>query len=202
MATRENQKNESDKAAEAGRNAAEETVRSARVVADEAANVGEDAARAGADAARRGAETVRNAMQASLDTANDAFRRMTDQFTNALGFAGPQAEELARRSSRTFRAVTEAGSVLTRGAQEISHEVFGHVQERVQKNAEAVNRIAGVRSVQDFVAVQSDLARDNLQQVIDLNKRIAERSLRIADEAARIIRVEVDAETGRARRAA
>jgi hypothetical protein len=45
-----------------------------------------------------------------------------------------------------------------------------------------VNRIAGTRSVQDFVAVQSDLARDTLWQVIATNKRIAEVSLRIADE--------------------
>ena len=64
--------------------------------------------------------------------------------------------------------------------------MFGLVQDRLQKNIDAVSRIAGVRSVQDFVAVQSDLARD-IQQVIDTNKRIAEVSLRTADEAARAI---------------
>ena len=74
-----------------------------------------------------------------------------------------------------------------KGAQEVSQEVFGLVQDRLQKNIDAVSRIAGVRSVQDFVAVQSDLARDTLQQVIDTNKRIAEVSLRTADEAARAI---------------
>ena len=55
-----------------------------------------------------------------------------------------------------------------------------------------MNRIARVRSVQDFVAVQSDLARDNLEQVIEVNKRVAETSLRIAEEAARVIQAQAN----------
>src|SRR5919206_3927158 len=88
MATRDNLNNHGDKAAEAGRAEVEETARSARAVADEAARVGEDAVRAGADAARRSAEAARDVVHATLDTANDAFRRITDQFTDVLGFNG------------------------------------------------------------------------------------------------------------------
>ena len=148
--------------------AADEAARTARTVTDEAARVGEQAARTGADVARRGAETARDTFQASMNVANESFRRMADQFTTVLGFNGPQAEELARRSSQNIQAMTEASSVLARGAQEISQEVFGLIQERVRKNAD-------------------DLARDTLWQVIEINKRIAETSLRIAEEAARII---------------
>ena len=182
--------------------AADEAARTARTVTDEAARVGEQAARAGADIANRGTETARNVVEQGLNTATQTFQRATDQFTKVLGFSGPQAEELARRSSENVQAVTQATTVLVRGVQEASQEVFGLVQDRLQRNLDAVNRIAGTRSVQDFVAVQSDLARDTLQQVIETNRRVAEVSLRIADEAGRIIQAQADKNAKQVRRVA
>src|SRR5215212_9006415 len=114
--------------------AADEAARTARTVTDEAARVGEQTARAGADMARRGTETARDTFQAGLNTASETFQRMTDQVTKVLGFNGPQSEELARRSSQNLQAVSQASSVLMKGAQDVSHEVIGLVQDRVQKN--------------------------------------------------------------------
>ena len=119
-----------------------------------------------------------------------------------LGFSGPQAEELARRSSENVQAVTQASTVLVRGTQEASQEVFGLVQDRLQKNLDGLNRILGSRSMQDLVANQSDLVRDTLQQVIDTNRRIAEVMVRIADEAGRIMQAQADKNAKQARRAA
>ena len=177
--------------------AADEAARTARTVTDEAARVGEQTARAGADIARRGTETARNVMEQGLNTVNETVRRMSDQVTQVLGFNGPQAEELSRRSSQNLQAVSQASTVLARGAHEVSREVIQLVQDRLEKNVDGLNRLAGTRSVQDFVAVQSDLVRDGLQQVIDTNKRIAELSVRAADEAARAIQTQGSANQGR-----
>src|SRR5215210_4438439 len=130
MATR-NDNNDQNKAAD-------EAARTARIVTDEMARVGEQTARAGADVFRRSTETARDGLQQGLNTATQTFQRFNDQFTQALGFNGPQAEELTRRSSQNLQAVTQASTVLARGAQEVSHEVFSLVQDRVQKNMDAV----------------------------------------------------------------
>src|SRR4051794_7928338 len=142
MSTR-NDNNDQNKADQ--NKAADEAARTARTVTNEAARVGEQTARAGADVFRRGAETARDSLQSGLNTATETFQRVTDQFTKVLGYSGPQAEELARRSSQNLQAVTQASTVLARGAQEVSQGVFGLVQDRLQKNIDAVSRIAGVR---------------------------------------------------------
>jgi hypothetical protein len=197
-----NEANETNRAADAGRKATDEAARTARTVTNEAAKVGEQTTRAAADLARQGAETTRKNLQAGLDTAAQSFQRMTDQVTQVLGFNGPQSEELARRSSQNLQAVSQANTVLARGFQEASHEWISLAQERMTKNMDGLNRLAGCRSVQDFVAVQSDLIRDSLWQIIDTNKRVAELSLHVAEEAAGIVRMQVDKTADIARRVA
>jgi phasin family protein len=188
--------------ANAGREAADEATRTTRVVTEETAKAGEQAMRAGVDIARRTADAARENVQSGLNTAVQGFQRVTEQFTQVLGFTGPRAEELARQSSENIEAVSQAGTVLARGFQEVSQEWFGFAQERLTKNIEALGRLAHCRSPQDFIALQSELARDNMQQAIDTSRRLGQVSARIADEAARLVQRQANANTERVRRAA
>jgi phasin family protein len=198
-----------NKAADAARTATDEAARTVRTATNAAASAGQQAAGNGADIARAGADTARDAFQSGLNSTMESFQRVTDQFTQVLGFAGPQSEELSRRSSENLGAVSQASTVLAKGIQEISQTWLGLAQERLQRNVESLNRLAGCRSVQDIVAIQSEFVRDSLQQTIDASRRMAELSARVATEAAGPIQtqagrnaVELDRSVDRARRTA
>jgi phasin family protein len=132
------------------------------------------------------------ALDSGLNSTVQTFQRVTDQFTRVLGVAGPQAEEFARRTSQNIEAVSQASRVLSKGAQELSREWLDVMRERLAKNVEAMNRLAGCRSVQDLVTVQSELVRDGLGEAVNGSRRIAEASIRVADEAARIIQTQAN----------
>ena len=72
--------------------------------------------------------------------------------------------------------------------------MLGHV---VHRRARQQASLAGCRSVRAFVAAQSELMRDNLQLVIDTNRRVAALSVRIADEAAGAIQTQDKANQAR-----
>lgn len=136
--------------------------------------------------AARGTRGAVEQSEAAMRSGADAARRIADEFGRAFGMTG-NSEELTRQAAKNLEAVTETGSVLARGLQDLSREWFGLVQDRVQKNVAGMTRLAQCRSLPDLAAVQSDLMRDNMQQVIDGTRQIAERSAEIANEAAQKI---------------
>jgi phasin family protein len=79
---------------------------------------------------------------------------------------------------------------------------FSLAQERLTKNVEGFTRLARCRSPQDFIATQSELARDAMQQAVETSRRIGQVSMRVADEAAAIIQTTANAKPERARQVA
>jgi len=129
-----------------------------------------------------------------MQTGIQAAQRVAEQLGRVFGVGG-QNEDLTRQATQNLEAITETGSVLVRGFQDMSREWLDVMQERLRKNAEGMTKLAQCRTLPDLAAVQSDLARDNLNQIIDVTRRIAERSMKVADEAAKTI----TAETGKGR---
>jgi len=59
------------------------------------------------------------------------------------------------------------------------------VQERLSKNIEAMHLLVSCRSLQDFVAAQSDIAGERFAHTVESGRRLAEVSARVAEEAVR-----------------
>src|SRR3954447_10407532 len=126
---------------------------------------------------RNVAEDASESGSSGVDAVVKGFERVSDQFTNVLGLSGPKADELARQSAHNIETVSQASTIVVRGFQDVSQELFGLAQERLETSAEALKRIAQCRSVQDLVALQTELVRDNLQQLLDATRRSAAQPL-------------------------
>jgi len=146
---------------------------------------------------REAASQTQDAVSASVEN----IKQITDQFTRVFGFAG-QSEEVTRRATQNLGAVTETSSVLLRGFQEVSQEWVQLTQQRLQKNTEGLARLAQCRNLQDLAAVQAELVRENLHEIIDNTRRISERSMRVAEDAARTMTAETRKAAGQYPRAA
>ena len=127
--------------------------------------------------------------------------RSVDQFERALGLSETVGEAL-QQSSENLQAIAECSSVLAQGMQDISREWLDWAQKRMQRQLEGMDALLGSRTAQELMAAQSDLMRGNLELLLDSGRRIAERSVQMAEEAAEKVAAEAEDIMARRRRAA
>jgi phasin family protein len=147
---------------------------------------------------------VREAASQTEDAARtgiESMRRVTEEFSRTFGLTS-QNEEVARQATRNLEAITETNAILLRGFQEVSREWVELAQQRLQSHAEALTKLANCRTLPDLAAVQSEIVRENLHQMIDNTRKIAEHSVQVAQEAAQSITAKATGAAERLRRAA
>jgi hypothetical protein len=163
---------------------------------------GAEAGRRAAESARQAAETAQETVRVTFETASQALQRTTDEIVRSLGFTGPHTEELTQQSSRNVEAIARCSSVLARGLTEISREWLNLAQHRMQTNLSGLEALGRCRTLQDLITAQSQLMRDNMQEIISNSRRIAELSVQVTSEAAQTISDATRSATQHGRRAA
>jgi phasin family protein len=157
---------------------------------------------AGAEGAQTMARTMQEAVQASLSTASELARLSTDRAMQLFNSRNGDAQSLGDETSRNLQAVAQSGTVLARGVQDVSREWIELSQKRLQKNLDGLSNLARCRTVPDFIAVQTSLIRDNLEQTLDNSRRMVDLTRQLADEASRIVTVQAEKSLQRVNRAA
>jgi hypothetical protein len=176
--------------ADKAQRAAQEGTRRIKEITNEAAEAGQQAVTATAEAARVGAETMQQTLQVGLDVAYKVAQRSTDEFLQIFGLSGQQSQELAQQSSQNVQAIANSSTVLARGFQDIVREWLNFTQSRLDENLNRLTALRTCRSVPDLFAQQSDLIRENLEEMIDKGEQIMRRSTEVTHEAARAITVQ------------
>jgi len=172
--------------ADAGARQAKEGARAAEAVADKTAEASRAAAKANSEIFRTQVETAQSAVRSSLEAGMRSLEGLTHNWTRAFGAATPNPD-LAEQSARNVQAVSQASTALAKGAKDASQVWFDLSQKAVRTNLEAFGQLASCRSVQEVMAVQSNLLRDNLQQAIEGGEAIARASTDAIQQATRAI---------------
>lgn len=131
------------------------------------------------------AENTKQVLQDGVDAASHHARETADRVSRTLGFSGEGSERLADQSKQNMEAVTRCGTVLTQAFQDASRGWFELSQKQWQRNLDGFNKLTRSKSVQEFTTIQSELAREGLQHMVQDSRAIAETSLRAVDQASK-----------------
>ena len=171
-----------DTARHASERATEQTTRMGQV----AAEAGDEVARVGAQLLQQNAETVQNAWRFGLDMATKVMGRSTEELGRTLGFSGSeaqQAQQATERSARNTETILYSSTAATRLMSGMSQEYFEFVRQQMEKSMERMNELWRCRTPQDLAAVQSDLMRETVGSVLQSSRKLADMSLKVADDA-------------------
>lgn len=163
---------------ETTRRATEQTARSL-------SEASERTTRAGAEAFQRNAERVNGSWRSGSEAASRMAERSMEQFSRLLGLSGETARRTVQQSSSNIQAILESTTIIADGLQEVSGEWLKFAQGRLEQNMEHLDRLFGCRSPHEYMALQTRIARENFEAVLQSARRASERSTRSADEAAR-----------------
>lgn len=168
------------RATELGRGLVDEAGRTIGSGTDRAAEAMRRVADAGTAAGTGSAETVREAANA----AGEAVDRSTEQMRRLMGQSAHDGEAVLAHATRNLDLMVRCGSVFADGAQSLWREMVATSRAVVERRMSGLSQAAGARSVADLMAVQDRLAREEIGSLLGSGRRMAELSVRIAQDAA------------------
>jgi hypothetical protein len=156
------------------------------------ADICERAARAGAEILRTNVETAQQVLQSGAEMAAQLTESSVNQFGRALGLSDDGTHTAAQQSSKNIDAIVRSGAMIVEVTQSISRQWTDFARERAEQNFNRFDSLLRCRTPQDFAAVQSDYLRDNLESFLQCARRVAEKSVQVADESAQKVAENVE----------
>lgn len=163
----------------AGERSAEQT----RRIGLAAAEAGEEVAQASSHLLQQNSEMLQNTWRLGVDMATALLGRSTDQLGRTLGVTGDEAQRATERSARNAEAIMYSATAVAKGMNGVSREYFDFVRQQIERSMDRMNELWRCRTPHDLAAVHTDLVRDTISSALDTSRRMADVSLKVADDA-------------------
>jgi phasin family protein len=96
---------------------------------------------------------------------------------------GDEAQRATERSTRNAETIMYSATAVAKGMNGVSREYFDFVRQQIQRSMDRMNEIWGCRTPHDLAAVHTDLMRDTISSALETSRRMADVSLKVADDA-------------------
>ncbi|HZV03726.1 MAG TPA: phasin family protein [Gemmataceae bacterium] len=171
------------------RQAGEKTAEQTRQMGQTAIDAGQDAARAGVDLLQKNTETMQNTWRSGLDATTAVMgSSVADQLGRTPGLSSDDARQAAERSARNAEVILYSSGVVSKCMTEASREYFEFVRHQIENSMQRMSELWNCRTPQDFAALQSDLVRQSFEGALESGRRMADNSMKLADDAAKHIK--------------
>lgn len=165
------------------RRAAERTAEQTRRIGLATAEAGEEVAQASSHLLRQNTEMLQNTWRFGVDIATAMMGRSTDQLGRTFGMTGNEAQQATERSVRNAEAIMYSATAVAKGMNGVSREYFDFVRQQIERTMDRMNVLWSCRTPHDLAAVQTDMMRDTISSALDTSRRMADMSLKVADDA-------------------
>jgi uncharacterized protein YllA (UPF0747 family) len=180
--------NKSDqKPQELSRQTGEQAAEQTRRIGLAAAKASEEVSRASADLLNQNAEMLQNTWRFGVEAVTETMNRSTEHVGRTFGWTGDEAQQATEKSIRNAQSVMDSATAVSKGLNEISQEYFQFARRQMERNIDRMNELWRCRTPHEFAAVQSDLVRDIMTGVLESGRRVADMSLKVADDAGKRI---------------
>lgn len=151
----------------------------------ESSDLGHETRKATDQAGQTGRTMVDAAERTTRAGAEAIAQRSMEQFSKMFGLSGEAAGETVQQSANNMQAVIESASIVAGGLQDIAGEWMRFAQTRLEQNLDHLDQLRECRSLQDCVALQTQILRDNLEAFLQSAHRTSERTTQFAGTAIR-----------------
>ena len=168
---------------ETARQSAEKTAEQARLIGETASRTSAELAQVGANLMQQNAQAMQNAWRFGLEMTTAVMGRSADHFNRTLGLSGDEAQRATERSARNAESILHSTTAATKGFAGLSEEYFEFLKHHIESSIDRMNELWRCRTPHDVAAVQSDLVRETMETALESSRRMADMSMKLADDA-------------------